>query len=355
MQSPDEARSALARRLKALREERWPKRRITQVQLAKVLGVSAPLISAWENVSNSQLPSEAWLEAYALFFATERSVAYGSYRLLEAAKLSEDERTRRDQLLDELIPLRAAAVGDSEDAPRGFWQFPAEQDVTIIGSELPAAIRAAMPDPNPNSPDFVDLYKYADLDALFELHGHIRAMNPANFVKIRGPSELLPDDYTTHIVLVGGLDWNALTAELQYRLDFPVQQMAREKESDTGGFEVVAFGKRQLFEPKLRGSEGQKVLVEDVAHFYRGHNPFREQRTVTICNGMFGRGTLGVVRALTDVRFREGNESYLRARFGHNFDTLSIVTRVSMIRGAVVTPDWTVARNRLHEWPEAKA
>ncbi|MFL6141525.1 MAG: helix-turn-helix domain-containing protein [Labedaea sp.] len=351
VQSPDEARSTLARRLKALREAHWTNHKLTQLQLAKALGVSGPLISSWE--TNAQLPSEDRLEDYATFFASSRSASGGQYRLIEPAKLSDDELTRRENLLAELVELRAVAMGDA--GPPSFWQFPARHDVTIIGSELPAYVRELLPDPNPNSPDFVELYKYADLDALFELHGHIRALNPANVVNLRAPSELTPDDYTTHIVLVGGIDWNALTAELQYRLDFPVQQRPREKASDTGGFEVVAGGKRQLFEPRLRGSSDQKVLVEDVAHFYRGHNPFREQRTVTICNGMFGRGTLGVVRALTDVRFREGNEGYLRTRFGHNVDTLSLVTRVSMIRDAVVTPDWTVARNRLHEWPETRA
>jgi transcriptional regulator with XRE-family HTH domain len=351
VQSPDEARSALARRLKALREAHWPNRKVTQLQLAKALGVSGPLISSWEN--DTQLPSDGRLEDYATFFASTRSASGGQYRLIEVARLSEDEHARRENLLAELVELRAVAIGDA--GPPTFWQFPARQDVTIIGSELPAHIRESMPDPSPNSPDYVELYKYADLDALFELHGHIRALNPGNIVNLRAPSELLPNDYTTHIVILGGVDWNALTAELQYRLDVPVEQHARLKESDAGGFQVVAAGKRQLFEPKLRGPEGQKVLVEDVAHFYRGYNPFSRHRTVTICNGMFGRGTLGVVRALTDDRFCPGNEKYLRARFGHNLETLSIVTRVSMIRDAVVTPDWTVARNRLHEWPETRA
>ena len=37
-----------------------------------------------------------------------------------------------------------------------------------------------------------------------------------------------------------------------------------------------------------------------MAHFYRSPNPFNHKRTVTVLNGMFSRGTLGAVRALTE-------------------------------------------------------
>jgi transcriptional regulator with XRE-family HTH domain len=354
VESPDEARYALARRLRALREERWPDRKITQVHLAAALHVSAPLISAWENTSSSQLPSEGRLQDYATFFATDRSVARPPFKLLDLK--TEEERASRDRLFDELTRLRSAAVGETPTVERigGFWRFPASQDVTIVVSELPGDIRQSMPDPDPDSPDYVEAYKYSDLDALLELHGHIRAANPINQVNIRTPSELTTDDFTTHLVLLGGVDWNAITAEFIMRLEFPVQQKGREKLSDLGGFEVVDGGKRRIFEPRVQGRGDHKVLVEDVAHFFRAQHPFREERTVTICNGMFGRGTLGVVRALTDARFRVKNEEYLKERFGHDLETLSIVSRVPIIRGEVITPDWTASRNRLHEWPEVK-
>ena len=40
-----------------------------------------------------------------------------------------------------------------------------------------------------------------------------------------------------------------------------------------------------------------------------------KRRTVTVCNGMYGRGTYGAVRALTDVRFRDSNDGYVKSRF----------------------------------------
>jgi hypothetical protein len=67
---------------------------------------------------------------------------------------------------------------------------------------------------------------------------------------------------------------------------------------------------------------------------------------------MYGRGTLGAVRALTDIRFRDRNSAYLRERFGAA-ESFSIISRVPVVAGMGLTPDWTVADNRLHEWPEA--
>jgi hypothetical protein len=89
--------------------------------------------------------------------------------------------------------------------------------------------------------------------------------------------------------------------------------------------------------------------VSDVALFVRARNPFNSERTVTICSGMYGRGTYGVVRALTDARFRDRNGEYLRDRFGSS-DCYCILTRVEVVDGATLTPDWNVAGTVLFEW-----
>ena len=159
----------------------------------------------------------------------------------------------------------------------------------------------------------------------------------------------MPDDYTAHLVLLGGVDWNIVTRDLLDRLDIPVQQVSGEPDSHIAYYEVVK-GRRRQFRAVLATSGSRPVLLEDVAHFFRAPNPFNIKRTLTMCNGMYGRGTLGAVRALTDARFRDRNEEYLRKRFGAS-DTASILARVRIVNGKVVTPDWTRADTRLHEWP----
>ncbi|WP_330844541.1 hypothetical protein [Actinophytocola sp.] len=216
---------------------------------------------------------------------------------------------------------------------------------------LPPEYLRSIPYTDPNAPDYVDLYKFADLDALFELFGHVRAANPLNNVRVRTPNEVTTDDYTSHLVVLGGVDWNRTTAVLLHRLELPVRQLPRPDEGEAGGFVVGEGEDQKLFAPVLEKVGGNEALVEDVAHFFRAPSPFNEQRTITICNGMYGRGTYGAVRALTDVRFRARNEKYLRERFAGK-DTFSILSRVKVFLGVAVTPDWSSSEDLLHEWSD---
>jgi hypothetical protein len=86
-----------------------------------------------------------------------------------------------------------------------------------------------------------------------------------------------------------------------------------------------------------------------VALFARAVNPFNQQTTATICSGMYGRGTYGVVRALTDPDFRERNTRYLESRFGDSA-VYCLLTRVSVANNRTITPDWTMDETRLFEW-----
>ncbi|HET9142087.1 helix-turn-helix transcriptional regulator [Actinophytocola sp.] len=351
-QSSFDPSQSLAERLRRLRRQPLDGRTVTQKELADALQVSAPLISSWESPHNSAIPSEDRLEAIARFFATERSVSQHPFQLVKESQLKAPERARRDALLHELTQLRDLAVGHTDNAsrPAGLWRFPDGHVITIVGSELPERLRRSVPYTDPDDPDHVEMYRYSDLDALVEVHGHIRAVNPTSQVYIRPAPELTPDDYTSHLVVLGGVDWNQATAELLARMELPMRQEGREPESEVGGFEVVDRDERKVFRPKLRKVGAKKILVEDVAHFYHGVSPFNVKRTVTICNGMFQRGTYGAVRALTDARFRDRNEGYLQNRFPHR-DAFSILFRVLIANGQVVTPDWTVEHSRLHEWP----
>ncbi|SRR5690606_21481602 len=350
---------ALARRLRNLREHTWPGRPITQRQLAQALGgersASVPLISSWENVNRPVVPPEERLRAYATFFATPRSIEQQPFRLLKEDELTDAERARRDELERELLDAREAALrrgsatGEPKIAPLGGpWHFGDAKPITMVCAELPEPQRRQLPEPGDPDRAYAELYAYADLDALFELHGHIRAANPTSQVTVRTSSALEPDDYTNHLVVLGGVDWNQATRSL-LRFDLPVEQV-------TGGpagahFTVRSGEEHHPFHAEL-AEDGTPLA--DVGHFYRAPNPYNSKRTVTICNGLSSRGVLGVVRALTDERFRDRNAGYLRHRFA-GAEAYSILMRVLVVDGAVVTPDWTRPDTHLHEWPEARA
>jgi hypothetical protein len=355
---------ALAQRLRALRERHWPDQRVTQRQLAEAFGGDRPLseslISSWESPKGTVQPPPNWLQAYATFFSSRRSVEGGRARLLNDAELTDEERSIRDRLHEELLKLRFPDTADGHRTPLadqtdaiggGTWFFADLKPVTIVCARLPEKLRENMPYADPEDPDYVRAYTYADLDSLIELHGHIRAVNPASQVAIRTADSLTEDDYTAHLVLLGGVDWNPITRDILRRLKLPVRQRERPDERDSGYFEVGTGAHRREFAPVLDVDGEQRLLREDICHFYRGTNPYNLRRTLTICNGMYGRGTYGAVRALTDVRFRDRNEGYLDQRFaGHT--SLSILSRVLIVNGEPLTPDWTVAEQRLHEWPE---
>ena len=282
-----------------------------------------------------------------------RRIEEDKVRRLPLTALTDDELAEREELLAELMSLREGKARASAEPPAAnVWRFPEGENVTIVCARLPAKFRDRLSYADPESPDFVSLYTYADPDALIELFGHIRALNPDNRVNFHTVDELGPDHFTGHLVLLGGVDFNYATREVLERVKLPVKQIARDQESDRGGFRVDREGRSELFAPKL---DENGHLVEDVAHFYCGASPYNRKRTVTVCNGMYGRGTLGAVRALTDSRFRDRNQAYLDDRFAGEA-TFSIVSRVPVMKGGqVLTPDWTLAENRLHEWPEKSA
>jgi transcriptional regulator with XRE-family HTH domain len=364
--APFDAR--LARRLRALRVGHWVGVKVTQQQIAEALGggsaLSLSLISSWESTRKPVLPPANRLAGYATFFASRRSVESDPARLLSERELSNEERAERNELYAELLSLRFPEEPQVVDDPPvlaarrltlsapvetiggGTWFFPDQRPIVIVPGSLPERISDRMPFTDTHDPDYVRSYILADLDALLELHGHIRAVNPAVDVRVRRSEEMDEDDFTKHLVLIGGVDWNPVNRDITRRLDLPIRQQMRPSDEDSGYFSTVD-GK--TFEPVLDGSDGS--LVEDVAHFFRGRNPYNALRTVTLCNGMYGRGTYGAVRSLTDAKFRDRNEEYVRKAFADS-SVFSILMRVRINpNGDAVTPDWTLAEDRLHVRP----
>jgi transcriptional regulator with XRE-family HTH domain len=351
---PVSAALRLGQRLRALREQ--APFRLTQKKLARVLEGSPSMISMEEN--GARLPSPARLSTYARLFCTPRSVAEDGLRLLPDAELTEDEMGRLHELEQDLLRLREAASTEesaqSSDADESWriWRFTDGAPITIVCADVPeddvpAEMRPAYWDPR--NRNYVRAASFADLDALLDLFGHLRAENPETTVRIRARDELGREEMAGHLALVGGVAWNVFTKELSARLRLPVRQLPPER-GDV--FVTRADTKPEEFGPRL---DDEGLLIEDVGLFARAPNPQNPAGTLTICSGVTTRGVRGAVLCFADPTLRDlrdQNERFIAERFA-GCSSYGFLMRVDVLpsgHGQPSTPDLSKDETRLLEW-----
>lgn len=339
----------LAERLRDLREGAPVP--LTQTELGQALGgvrgtVGPAAVSSWENPTSGRLVPASRLEAYARLFCTPRSFE-GDVHLLGEAELTPRERSAFTELKEELVTLRDSAIVRQiapVGAPRSMWHFPDGSRITLVCSRLPPGRRP--PSSNPDSLNYVRFSDLADLDALIEIYGAIRAYNPTSQVVIMPAQDLRQRDVANHLVLIGGLAWE--TVNPWFSRIFPIPIQAGDP-MDRGAIVVrnPDDGERE-FPYQMDGD----VLVEDVGFFARGENPSAPKRTLTICGGVTTRGVLGAARCFIDPEMRELNEQYLSPRFPEG-STYCVVMRVPVVLNRdPLTPDLSKKENLLFEWSD---
>jgi len=228
------------------------------------------------------------------------------------------------------------------------WRFSDPGPITLICAQLPK--KETGPLANPDDPNYTELLSYADLDALIDLYGHIRAENPTIEVFHKISSNVVNADMSGHVVILGGIAWNDKTQRLSEMVSLPIRQIEDPQVRTGEIFELDRDGGKERFLPKW-GRDGQ-TLVEDVGLIVRTPNPLNSNRSLTICNGIHSRGVLGAVRSLTDRRLRDSNEGYLVENFADP-SNFAILMRVPVMSGQAMTPDFHTADCVLYQWPGA--
>lgn len=348
---PIPPQTALAARLRALRNEHWPGRVVQQQELAIALGVGKSSVSGWESGDPRKLPPSLRLRDIATFFATPRSLLGTRPRLL-AQDLTPDEQSERDRLFTDLRSLRETATGSPQSPQsRNPWHFPDGAPVRIICGELPGDDRGKFA--STDDRNYMALRFYADIDALIELFGHVRAENPLADVRHRTTQTMTDDDFQAHLVILGNLAWMQDGSVLG-DLELPIRQVAAGDDLEGELFEVDtrSGGTPRTFSPRLVPDRAGNPVVEDIGLFVRIPSPITSGRTLTLCSGVFTRGVLGAVRFLSDAGVRDGNLGYLRERFGVA-SSFGILMRVPVHDRSVATPDLTDSRSRLYEFAPA--
>jgi hypothetical protein len=359
MQQVHPAPQQLSQRLRQLRQQQP---RFTQQMLAEAFSaeqppLSAATVSSWESPTAPKLPPLYRLEAYARFFCTPRSTA-GPPKLFPVAELKSDELQTYEKLKAELERLRQVASGEAADTGQGFtrsWHFPDGARVTFVCAKLPADETGPYGDSS--NPNYTELQTYADIDALVELFGHVRAENPTATVRFRTPPEVEPDELVGHLILLGGVVWNEITERLSEMAHLPVKQITDAELASgdifTSGdiFVAEVDGVEKQFWPKWT-DESMQTLEADVGMLARVPNPLNASRTLTICNGIHSRGVYGAVRTLTDAEMRKENEYYISTQFSDP-KSFAILVSVPVIRNKPMTPDFNSPGVILYRWPDA--
>jgi hypothetical protein len=349
---PSPALLQLAVRLRQLRQDQWTNSNLTQGELGKALGGAKPLsvatIASWENRSAPKLPQRERMLAYAQFFATPRSVA-GEPRLVPVDNFTEEERTVYEVLLGELLALHDAARGTPPEliVAGKSWHFTDAGPVTLVCAQLPADEAGPLADEA--NPNYTALLSYGDLDAVVELFGHVRMENPAMDVFFKSAPHVVADDLSGHMVLIGGIGWNDVTRRILDLTQLPVTQKDDPAIASGEIFVTQLEGKERRYLPTWSEKDPTK-LVEDIGLLVRMPNPLNSNRTLTMCNGIHSRGVLAAVRSLTDKRLRESNERYIARNFPDSQE-FGILMRIQVIEGVAMTPDFSIARTVLYQWP----
>lgn len=351
------SRPRLAVRLKELREIAGQ----TQAPVARYLDCQVPMISAYEK--GRYIPTREKIRLYAEHFREPgRSRDDLESELLRLMVEAEDEKRR---------------VSSSVDQKRkSFWHFPTGSNVTIVCGELPPKMRARYA--QPIVPDYVRGYRYADLDTVIALWGFVPSINPTSRVEIITSTEYDPTKHDAdELIIVGGIDFNTVTKRILSEIRCPIRQQhfpsfrspkdsdARsDMDRDVEGPERAAFmvpkeggegeegkGLEVSHEPTLeKNDENQWELIQDIGLIIRGPNPFNTSAaTLTLFNGMYGRGVLGSALALTHMQLRERNIRYLTKR-GCERRTVAVLFTVGIMNEKPSPPDLTNPEVRLYEW-----
>ena len=336
----------LAERLRALREQH----RLTQKQLARLLGGSEPLsiatVSLWEKPGSDRLPPPPRLDTYARLFCTSRSFDGDRARLLSSGELTEQERERERELYDELIALRERAQSTNPPVtPKGtrsaLWHFADPIAVSIVCSDAVEPPAYA----DPSHLNYSRYARYADLDALVTVYGQVKADNPARMVRILPTERLARDFALNHLILIGGAASNAASLFAQ-DIPVPVAEEIPGTDPVTHLF-TCAVGEEMREFRSSRDDEGN--LVQDVGLIARGPHPIIPGATVTLLSGITSRGVHGAALCFIDLHVRDTNERYLESIFG-NVESFCLLINIPVQNDVALPPNLWRANTRLYEW-----
>jgi transcriptional regulator with XRE-family HTH domain len=349
------AEESLGERLRQLRESLH----LTQTALAQALGrtsvdgkkPSDSSVSLWER--NEAQPGDRWLDAYARLFSV-RTVDEPGDRRTEPRLSEADLKSQLKALRERSTEGPAEGNVVARRSQRGFWRFQDGQPITVVGTPMYSRWVERIAYADPYHPNYIESIRNADMDATVNLVVHLTRVNPDSSIEFLTHDRLQARHFTGHLVVLGGADTSFSSAETE---DTPTEQRTRSElgrylqelrlpmftrlpadgddEYDTEFVVTTDADKRptsdgireEIYAPAFVryriGDRGEQEFVHsypqlehDVGLLVRQLNPSNSATTLTICSGVFSRGSFGAVAATTDESLADRNENFIRETFG---------------------------------------
>ena len=179
----------------------------------------------------------------------------------------------------------------SPDRPfKDVWGFGEFDEASVVCSELDSAEERQHPEPW----EFIYLSKYGDQDALIEALTTIHELYPNAHVGYMTGTELWEnrenDVLAGNLVLVGGPDYNRMTAAFERYSPFRYSQAA-----DDNNISIRLKKGGQAFSPRKTGSSPEEDV--DYGFFVSRRNPHNSQKRLIMIGGCHTRGVYGAIRA----------------------------------------------------------
>jgi len=296
-------------------------------------------------------------------FCTDQSFVSGSPRLLRDDELTEEERQEETELYAELRTLRervqsSDAVPASNKRPSLIWHFKNENTINentinIVCSGVKPKERPQYADPS--HLNYTPYASFADLNALVDVYGEVRAENPSSEVNILLPERLDHNSALSHLVFIGGAavakveadqDENPASQDVRrFAPNIPLPTAEAIPGTNTHGF-ICSVGEEAC---GFVSSRQRGTLVEDIGLIARGPHPNIPHRTVTMLSGITSRGVHGAALCFIHPSLRESNEKFLKSTFGST-EEFCILMRVPVRNNVAMPPNLSDDKNRLYEW-----
>jgi len=237
------------------------------------------------------------------------------------------DQIKQEQRQDAWANLRKIWSGNSQS-----------RQVTIICPELPPSYQPKYA--KPGSPEFVNLARFGDLDALVEVLTLLPQLAPNMEIKYVTAQELQQRDHQGNVIVIGGPDFNSFAKVLLDGQSFPFTY--RNQKGKIALYERTTKKEFQL-------QKSRKCVTHDYGLFARFPNPLNRQNVVIMIGGLQTFGVLGSVHAFGMSSIGKKNVKRVMKNCSETLQ-FAVLVPVNVSGGQSSKSDIDMSTFHLHPW-----